>query len=340
METSNKVSKIKSEPLISVVVPAYNIEEYLARCLDSILSQSYKNIEIVLVDDGSKDTTGQIADSYSAQYPGRFRVIHMENGGVTRARLTGIEVANGDWIGFVDGDDVIEKDMYQRLLDNATKYEADISHCGYQTVVNNSERVHFFYNTGRIVQQDRITGLKDLLSGSFIEPGLWNKLFHKNLFHSLLQPGLFDTNVKINEDLLMNYILFKAANSAVYEDFCPYHYLVRSTSATRSEFNAYKVFDPVKVRKWILEDAESAVKDIAWEKYILACGGAYAALYKKSEYRQRCKEIKRELIENRNKWKLLSKKEQIKLKGILFTPEIYYWVYWVYVKFFQRKVYE
>ena len=163
MENGNKISEVNIEPLISVVVPVYNIEAYLPHCLDSIMNQTYQNIEIVLMDDGSTDLSGQIADDYSVQYPGKFQVLHLENGGVTRARLTGVAAANGEWIGFVDGDDVIEPDMYRRLLRNALQYGADISHCGYQTIVNEGERVHYFYNTCRLVQQDRISGLKDLL---------------------------------------------------------------------------------------------------------------------------------------------------------------------------------
>ncbi|MDY4202467.1 MAG: glycosyltransferase [Schaedlerella sp.] len=340
MEIGNKVSKVNIEPLISVVVPVYNIEAYLPRCLESIMNQTYQNIEIVLVDDGSTDLSGQIADDYNVKYPGKFKVIHLENGGVTRARLTGITAASGEWIGFVDGDDVIEPDMYQRLLENALHYGVDISHCGYQTIVNEGERIHYFYNTGRLVQQDRITGLKDLLSGSFVEPGLWNKLFRKTLFHSILQTEVFDTSIKINEDLLMNYFLFKAAHSAVYEDFCPYHYLVRSDSATRSEFKAYKVLDSVKVRKRILEDAESEIKDIAWEKFILVCARAYLALYSQKDYKGKCKEIRQLLIESRDKWKLLSRKERLKIKGILYVPMIYKCIYCFYEKTIQRKIYE
>lgn len=341
METGDKVSKVKKErPLISVVVPAYNIEEYLPRCLDSILMQTYDHIEIVLVDDGSKDQTGKIADEYQALHPGKLQCIHLENGGVTRARLIGIEAAAGEWIGFVDGDDVVEPDMYERLMDNAIKYQADISHCGYQTVVNDGERIHYFYNTGRFLQQDRITGLKDLLSGTFVEPGLCNKLFHKTLFHSLLHAGTIDTSIKINEDLLMNYMLFKQAKSAVYEDFCPYHYMARSTSATRLQFNVHKVLDPVKVRKWILDDAEIALKDVAWEKYLVCCMGAYTSLYGQVNYQEKCKELKQILKRNKNKWNLLSKKNRVKLRIILLSPALYNGVYHLYERHFQRKVYE
>ncbi len=337
METGNQVPEIKNTiPKISVVVPAYNIEQYLPRCIDSILEQSYHNMEVILVDDGSKDDTGRIADAYAEQNPGRVKVIHLENGGVTHARLAGIREASGEWIGFVDGDDVIEPDMYQRLMDNAIRYHADISHCGYQTIVNDGERVHYFYNTGRLVQQDKATGLKDLLSGEFIEPGLWNKLFHKSLFGGLTMP----IDIRINEDLLMNFYLFKESTSAIYEDFCPYHYMTRTTSASRSGFNEYKVLDPVKVWKIILRSSDADVEHIVQMRYLKTCMSAYAMLYGKKEYRGVAKELKAVLIKNKKLCKNWRKNDRIKLKLVLWNPFAFRLVDWIYQKTIQNKIYE
>lgn len=240
-----------NENKISVIVPVYNIENYIEKTVESIRNQTYKNLEIILVDDGSSDNSGRILDEIAAK-DSRIQVIHQENGGVTSARIAGIKIATGDWIGFVDGDDFIEPDMYQRLLENALKYSAQISHCGYQMVF--PSRVDYYYNTGRLVQQDKLTGLYDLLDGSFIEPGLCNKLFHKTLFHSLLHEGLIDLSIKNNEDLLMNYYLFKAASASVFEDICPYHYILRKGSAATSKVNEHKLYDPIKVQKLILDD--------------------------------------------------------------------------------------
>lgn len=238
--------------LISIIVPAYNIEPYIGRCLDSILAQQYKAIEIIVVDDGSTDGTGKIIDRY-ASIDQRVISVHKENGGVTSARIEGIKKATGEYLGFVDGDDYIEPEMFEKLLDNAIKYCSDISHCGYQMVFPN--RVEYYYNTGRIVQQDKITGLKDLLSGSFVEPGLWNKLYHKKLFHTLLHDNVMPMDIKINEDILMNYWLFKAADSAVFEDFCPYHYILRKGSAATSILSEHKLKDPVRVMRIIQQDS-------------------------------------------------------------------------------------
>lgn len=341
METGNKIPEVKvKQPLISIIVPAYNIEQHLSKCLDSILAQTYENIEIIVVDDGSKDNSGKIADEYKEKYPVKVKCIHLENGGVSRARFEGIKTSSGEWIGFVDGDDMIEPDMYERLMQNALKYNADISHCGYQTIVNDGERIHYFYNTGRFVQQDRITGLKDLLSGSFIEPGLCNKLFRKTLFHSLLHENMMDFSIKINEDLMMNYILFSKSQKSVYEDFCPYLYMARSSSATRSKFNMNKVFDPLKVHKWILDNCEPELKELAWSKYIVCCFGAYSSLFSIKEMKEEARNLKREIKSNKDKWHLLGRKEKLKLKMLLTTPRLYKFIYRVYEKYFQRKVYE
>jgi glycosyltransferase involved in cell wall biosynthesis len=171
---------------------------------------------------------------------------------VTAARLTGIREASGDWIGFVDGDDYIEPDMYERLLKNARRYQADISHCGYQMVF--PSRTDYYYNTGHLVCQDTQKGIRNLLEGKFIEPGLCNKLFRRSLFNEILDNDLMDLTIKNNEDLLMNYYLFSGSDKSVYEDFCPYHYMVRAGSAATSPLNENKLRDPLKVLNIISKD--------------------------------------------------------------------------------------
>lgn len=254
--------------LISIIVPAYNIENELAACLDSILAQSHREIEIVVVNDGSSDKTGEIADMY-AKKDSRVKVIHKENGGVTSARLCGIANAVGEWIGFVDGDDMIDPDMYDRLLENAKKYDADISHCGYRMCFPGG-RADYYYNTGCLEKQDRDAALRELISGRRIEPGLWNKLFHKSLFDHLLNDDIMPTDIKINEDLLMNYYLFKSARETVYEDFCPYQYILRKGSASTASVNPHKLGDPIKVMRIILADVDRSVYPTALSRYLRA----------------------------------------------------------------------
>lgn len=167
---------------ISVIIPAYNIENEISRCLNSVLKQTYKNIEIIVVDDGSSDRTLEILNLYEQKYDNVI-VVHQENQGVFSARLNGIKRATGKWIGFVDGDDEIEEEMYFSLMKNAMEYQADISHCGYEMDFPN--RTDLYYGTDRIIYQDNHMGLKDLLSGIFIEPALVNKLYRKNLIDGI-----------------------------------------------------------------------------------------------------------------------------------------------------------
>ena len=136
---------------ISVIVPVYNVEQYLERCVDSIINQTYKNLEIILVNDGSTDNSGKLCDEL-AKRDDRIRVIHKENGGLSDARNTGIEEAEADLIGFIDSDDYIDENMYELLIDNLRETNADLSMCGHYDVYNNvseaqvTERKH-----GRLV---------------------------------------------------------------------------------------------------------------------------------------------------------------------------------------------
>ena len=325
--------------LISVIIPAYNVAQYLERCLNSILEQTYRNIEIIVIDDGSKDETGAIADKYANKYSGKIKSIHIENGGVTNARLLGITQASGEWLGFVDGDDEIEPDMYERLLENAQKYGADIAHCGYQTIVNAGERIHYFHNTGRIDYQDHVGGIKELLKGSF-EPGLWNKLYRKTLFCGITDDIRMDRSIKYNEDLLMNYILFDKANATIYEDFCPYHYISRQGSASRKEFCKETVCDPVRVWENILEHVCSDAKNIAKRAYLRTCITAYGRLCSYVDYKTETKLMRNKLIYMKKEWKLLDRNNQIKVQMIYWLPTFYKYFEKIYVNHFQRKIYE
>ena len=236
------------DELISVIVPVFNIEDYLENCIRSILRQTYTNLEIIAVDDGSTDASLSVLKKLEAE-ESRLHVLHQDIGGGSSARLAGLSQAKGTWIGFVDGDDEIEPDMFERLLKNALQYHTDISHCGYQMVF--PSRVDYYYNTGKLLVQNRRDALIGLLDGSF-EPGLCNKLVHRSLIVRFLNSDRFDGSIRINEDLLMNYYLFRSADRSVFEDFCPYHYQLRKGSAATSFLKPYKLRDPIRVRQ-ILE---------------------------------------------------------------------------------------
>lgn len=254
---------------ISIIIPAYNIESCLSATLDSILSQTYKKIEVIVVNDGSTDGTGNVINNY-ANRDSRVKAIHKANGGVTSARLRGVSEATGEWIGFVDGDDMIEPDMYERLIKNAEAHHAQISHCGYQMIFPDGH-IDYYYNTGDFAVQDRTTALRELLSGARIEPGLWNKLFHRSLLPCLSQKEAVPPDIKINEDLLMNFRLFSAAKQTVYEDFCPYHYILRSGSAATTK-KAHHLTDAIRVRQIMRDELleNEALYPTAEECYLRA----------------------------------------------------------------------
>lgn len=311
-------------PLISIIIPAYNIENYIAKCLDSLLNQTYKNLEIIVVDDGSSDNTGKIIDDYACKY-NNIKAIHKKNGGVSAARNSGIEVANGDYIGFVDGDDTIDEEMFEVLIDNAIKYDADISHCGYKMVF--PSRIDYYYNTEIVVEQDNNLGLIDLLTGSRVEPGLWNKLYKKDLFNDIK----IDESIKINEDLLVNYYLFKKSSKSIFYDKCFYNYTIRKGSAATSKININKIVDPVKVRKEILEDLnkDSGLYNIAYEKYIMSLVGICrnVQIRKSKEYKSYVDDAKKSLkyeINNIIKNKAVSKKTKLMVIGNLYLSRIFY----------------
>lgn len=256
------IKELNENPKVSIIIPAYNIAPYLERCLESVRHQTYKELQIIIVDDGSADQTGQIADSF-AERDKRFQVIHKENRGVSAARKTGLEKAEGDYIGFVDGDDYIEPEMYEKLVELAVEYGADIAHCGYQMVF--PDRVDMYHGTKQLKVQDTYTGVKDLLEGNLVEPGLWNKIYRRKLFNQIN----YDENIVINEDLLLNYFLFHRSEKAVFIDVPYYHYMVRKNSASTSDWNEHKVMDPVRVlEKMRREEKDQELRALIDNRYI------------------------------------------------------------------------
>lgn len=324
--------------MISVIVPAYNLESYIGRALDSILEQTHPDLEVIVVNDGSSDGTGKIIDDYAARYPQRVIPVHIPNGGVTAARLRGLREASGEWIGFVDGDDEIEPDMYAQLLENAHKYRADISHCGYQMVFADG-RVNYFHNTGRIVEQDRERGIRDLLEGTLVEPGLCNKLYRKKLFDGLEK--WIDPDIRINEDLLMNYYLFSGARRSVWEDFCPYHYIVRSTSASRSKLNEHRIYDPLRVKEQILKNIPQELEKDAQRAYVNTCVYTYCSLVLEKEYpTASAKKWIRQKLQTNCSWCVgLPKRTKLLANLILNAPGVFEIIYPLYVRFVQKSQY-
>lgn len=314
-----------SNNLISVIIPVYNLENYIERCLKSIQNQTYSNIEIIVVDDGSIDDSWNVINRI-AKEDNRVIPIHKENGGVSSARMLGLANANGEWIGFVDGDDEIEEDMYEVLMNNAFEYDADISHCGYKMIFNDG-RITSFYDTKVKKIQDNTTGVIDLLEGHLIEPGLCNKLYKKSLFEDIE----LDTNIKINEDLLLNYYLFKNSQLSIFEDLTKYHYIIRDNSASRSKLNDYKIYDPIRVKEIILNDADDEYKSTAQKVFLRTLIYVYNSLIlNEDDFVNDKKKIRKMIFSNRCYCSLLNSKLKIMTYMIMLIPNFYKIIYRIY----------
>ena len=208
--------------LISIIIPVYKVEKYLEKCIESVFKQTYTNLQIILVDDGSPDNCGKICDEY-AKKDSRIEVIHKANGGLSDARNVGISKAKGRYIGFVDSDDYIKEDMYEILLNLIKKYDADVSICNLYDVIDGNECIRNKENGIR--EYSRIDILKEILLDKNIQSYAWNKLYKKELFDEIKYPiG------KKYEDIGTTFYLFEKCNKIVVTSEPEYYYLKRADS--------------------------------------------------------------------------------------------------------------
>ncbi len=218
------------EPLVSVIVPVYKVEKYINKCLDSILSQTYRNIEIILVDDGSPDRCPEICDEY-ARKDNRVKVIHKENGGVSSARNRGIEESNGEYITFVDADDWIEPDMYEKMVKNLIDSNADSVFCGFKTVFDD-ETCNYEVNPKQVGLVDGIQALKLAynLDGRGYDCFMCNKIMKS----TLLKEKRFKLGLTTSEDALLLAELMPDCEAVYLNNASFYNYYQRTGSASHT----------------------------------------------------------------------------------------------------------
>ncbi len=212
---------MNADPLISVIVPVYCAEETIERCLCSIVEQTYSNLEIILVNDGSIDNSGEICNSW-ARKDKRIHVIHQENQGVSNARNTALDMCCGDYIGFVDSDDWIEPAMYQTLVLNAVKFHSEISICGY---VTNEKAVDCFKMDATEKLLSTKEAIQFLLGQKSFQGFTWNKLFSKKLIEE--NRLRFCKDIQYGEDWIFTGSTILAAKQIVYTEKPFYHYIQR-----------------------------------------------------------------------------------------------------------------
>lgn len=315
------------EPLISIIIPVYNVEKYLPRCLDSVLSQSYRNIEVILVDDGSTDRSGSICDDYKLK-DSRITVLHQENNGVSSARNLGLDAAHGEWIGFVDSDDYIASNMYEVLVNNALQFNVDISYCGMQQFQLDGN-VENIYGTGEKRAVTKEEAIKGYFFDKSIQPfmyALWNKIFSA----IILKKVRFDRNLAIGEDILFVFDCLQECNSLYFEDQCLYYYMRRSNSAMTSSFSDKRMDYIVAVERiaglcntqYLFAQEESE----RWQyfHYLITCRQLICNPAYKKKYINKFIEMKKFLKNKKSKYySKLGIKRKIDFWLVCYFPFIY-----------------
>lgn len=227
-----KVSKSNSLPLISVIVPVYKVEQYLDKCIDSIVNQTYKNLEIILVDDGSPDNCPKMCDDW-AKKDKRIKVIHKGNGGVSLARNIGIDESTGEYISFVDSDDWIENTFFEELLNISLKYNSKYITCGYKRVYDT--HVEYINNSNRINEINSSDYLIKLLNVQNGYGFVHMKLINRDVIDNLR----FDEELKVGEDALFNVKLCNNTDSVVIYNKALYNYYFNNNSVVRKYDDNY-----------------------------------------------------------------------------------------------------
>lgn len=279
--------------MVSIIVPIYNIESYISVCVDSLLKQTYSDIEIILVDDGSTDDSSKLCDEYS-QKDSRIRVIHKQNGGLSSARNAGLDVVAGEWILFVDGDDYLDKSAVERLMVIAEKYEnADFIQFLYCETDEHSWKADFRQIANEEVCTDTYSFFNKLRELGGAAASSCTKLFKKELFDNLR----FTEGIWYEDEDLMTRLL-PMCRKIVYTDLVLYGYVMRHGSIIHSEFNpksmdVFKILDDrIQVLEGfgyndlVIDIQQREFRTVAW----LYC------LAKKNDYQTESKQLKERLI--------------------------------------------
>lgn len=221
--------------LLSVVIPIYNVEKYLDKCLQSVVDQTYSNLDIILVNDGSTDLSGDLCEQWR-QKDKRISVIHKKNGGLSSARNAGINIAKGELISFIDSDDFIELDMYETMVNAMLETRKDIACCG-RIVDLWGEREKIEYMVKGMVVFSREEAIKETLLLSKIDVSACDKVYRKRLFDNIRYP-----EGKISEDAAIIFHLLNESNGIVHAGKPFYHYIYRKNSISKSNYT-HKQYD-------------------------------------------------------------------------------------------------
>lgn len=216
--------------IISIIVPVYNVFPYLRKCIDSLLNQTYPDVQIILVDDGSTDGSSDICDCYASKHS-NIVVIHKNNSGLSEARNVGLEAATGTWIAFIDSDDWIEPTFCEVLYQAAISHSAEISMCKTRLVKDNNAIVYEEQDTGTVIEMSYPDVIEGLLNQKHVRFEVWHKLWNRELIGDVRF-----ISGQVSEDVHFDRLCFPKANKLVFVDETLHNYLIKRPGNTNSKY--------------------------------------------------------------------------------------------------------
>lgn len=326
------------EKLISIIVAVYNIEEYLPRCVDSILAQTYRNLEIILVDDGSSDASGRICDAYAGKDK-RIQVIHKKNGGLSDARNAGMDMARGDYIGFVDGDDWIDKDMYRAMYKGCEANNAQVAVCRYKQITKNGI---IDASTGNSVLLSKTEALEIYVCGDeryLIYNSVWSKLFASKLVKDMRFPV-----GKNSEDIMFTTKAFCHMERCVYLDTAYYNYVLdREGSIMNVKAGERRIQNEIPFwREQIAYIGEAGMKELSKKAayhFYRRMLFYFIDFMENKQTRVYAKEIIRQLREEKETIRsiygadYIASGDKVRMKLALWAPAPYYYIVRIYDRY-------
>lgn len=285
--------------LISVVVPVYGVEKFLHLCVDSILNQTYKNLEVFLVDDGSPDRCGQWCEEYAAK-DARITVVHKKNGGLSDARNAVMDRLHGEYVIFVDSDDFLDIHYVENLYFMMKEHQADIAVCGWNEIDENHivlpEIVKL--NPENTQCWERMEALRRLLYQVPIDNAVWPKMFRTALFQ-----GIYFPQGKLYEDFAVMYKIFSRAERVCYNPYGGYQYMIRGTGIMLQNFSERKMhlIDFAEEMKEVMLQQYPELQSAVWSRFFRANCHIYLQIPTKPEYRDFQKRIENNLKISRAK---------------------------------------
>lgn len=316
--------------LISVILPIYNVEKYIDRCLNSVLRQTYTNIEIILVDDGSTDNCQKICDEY-AKNDNRIKVIHKKNGGLSDARNAGIKIAKGKYITLIDSDDYVENDYVEFLYSLIKESNAEISICSHTVLYENGTKLEKATHENSIL--DPKTTLKRILYDDGIDLSAWAKMYKKELFDTVQYP-----KGRLFEDAATTYLLIDQCDKIAIGSESKYYYIIRSNSITTKSFSPKKMqlIDSTKEMCEYVKDKYPDLEKAADRRLMYAYLSTLSQLANsKDKYPKEQKELMKYIKENRKrilKDKYITKRDRLGLYSTILGFNFYKFIWTLYKK--------